>query len=151
MNIYTVWPKIKNTNKLNKSGYLDSNKQICKIIRMNHYSSNKYVSCMLYICQQFLLRCVNWETSPCPFPRIKMPRFTRLNLRDIGHHRVLTSTPLKAFGMCWSTLHCLSKKKSCTLIFHWTVFSFDYIVHSLWQCFDNVMQHHNIYFHQELH
>ena len=43
------------------------------------------------------------------------------------------------------------KKKSCTIIFCWTAFCFDYGAHLLWRCFDNLMQRHNIYFHPELH
>ena len=42
------------------------------------------------------------------------------------------------------------KKKSCTLIFHWTTFCFDYGVHLLCHCFDNLMQCH-IYFHPDFH
>ena len=31
-----------------------------------------------------------------------------------------------------------------------TAFCFDYGVHFLWHCFDNLMQYHNIYFHPGL-
>lgn len=37
------------------------------------------------------------------------------------------------------------------MIFHWTAFTFDDDMHSLWHDFDNLMQHCNIYVHPELH
>ena len=37
------------------------------------------------------------------------------------------------------------KKKSHTVIFRWTAFSFDYGTHSPWHCFVKLMQCHNIY------
>ena len=43
------------------------------------------------------------------------------------------------------------KKRSHTLIFCWTAFSFDYSTHSLWHCFDKLLQCHKIYFHPVLH
>ncbi|MED6277169.1 hypothetical protein CHARACLAT_010606 [Characodon lateralis] len=43
------------------------------------------------------------------------------------------------------------KKRSHTLIFRWTAFSFDYGMHSLWHCFYKLLQYHKTYFHPVLH
>jgi len=40
----------------------------------------------------------------------------------------------------------LAKKAFCG-----TAFRFNYSLHLSCHCFDNLMQHHNIYFHQEMH
>ena len=43
------------------------------------------------------------------------------------------------------------EKRSHTLIFRWINFSFDYRAHSLWHCFDKLLQCHKIYFRPVLH
>lgn len=43
------------------------------------------------------------------------------------------------------------RKKAHSLIVHWTNFSFDDSMRSLWHCFYKPMQCHSIYFHPELH
>ena len=48
-------------------------------------------------------------------------------------------------------IHCLSQKKSHTLIFCCTTFSLDYGTHLPWHRFDKLLQCHNNYFHPELH
>uniref|UniRef100_A0A3B3CDN0 Ig-like domain-containing protein n=1 Tax=Oryzias melastigma TaxID=30732 RepID=A0A3B3CDN0_ORYME len=47
----------------------------------------------------------------------------------------------------WPKKKVATKKKGHTYIIHWTAFSFDYGTHSLWHCFDKLLQCHKIYFH----
>ncbi len=135
--IYTAW-----SNKV-------TNKQILNILEFNHYCSDwcfLHVVCLAMIILSltdavcsFLFLKLPCKKYSCPYSRMTMMRFIRLNLWEIGHDRVLNLTLLKVFRMCWSWLYTAWHLQ--TLIFNWAAYSCHNIVNSLWHCFNNIRKH----------